>query len=129
MLITPMASTKKIYILEDDDESRLLYEEILSSEGYTILSASDGQEAINFLEKTQDLPDGIIMDLSFPMMSAEQFVSKLNSNTRLNKIPFLVISGHVDTEERAEKLRAKGFLKKPFDIEQLLAAVCNLLIA
>lgn len=123
MLTTSMAAAKKILILEDDSESRLLYEEILNGENFTTIGAQDGRAALECLEREKELPDIIVMDLTFPLMSAEEFVSSLKSHQRYKNIPLLVISGHVDTEERALALKANGFLRKPFDIDQLLDSI------
>jgi len=121
------SNSKKILILEDDDESRFLYEEILNGEGFTTLGARDGKDAFECLERAIDLPDIIVMDLTFPVMSAEEFVLLLKSNIRFKSIPFLVISGHVDTEERAQELKAHGYLRKPFDIDQLISSIKKVL--
>jgi CheY-like chemotaxis protein len=123
MLSTPMAVAKKILILEDDSESRLLYEEILNGENFTTVGAQDGRAALESLDSEKELPDIILMDLTFPLMTAEEFVSAVRSNQRYKDIPLLVISGHVDTEERALALKANGFLKKPFDIDQLIDSI------
>lgn len=123
MLPTSMAAPKKILILEDDSESRSLYEEILNGQNFTTVGAQDGRAALECLEQEKDLPDIIVMDLTFPLMTAEEFVSSLKSNQRYKNIPLLVISGHVDTEERALALKANGFLKKPFDIDELIASI------
>jgi CheY-like chemotaxis protein len=123
MLSTSMAVAKKILILEDDSESRLLYEEILNGENFTTVGAQDGRAALECLDSEKDLPDIILMDLTFPLMTAEEFVNSVRSNQRYKDIPLLVISGHVDTEERALALKANCFLKKPFDIDQLIDSI------
>lgn len=123
MLCTPMSALKKILILEDDEESRSLYEEILHDENFTTIGVQDGKAALDYLDREDVLPDIIVMDLTFPKMSAEEFVNSLKSNKRYKHIPLLVISGHVDTREQATALQANGYLRKPFDIDQLISSI------
>jgi CheY-like chemotaxis protein len=122
-----MNSIKTILIIEDNCESLLLYGEILRDEDFTVIETEDGQAAIDFLEGADVLPDLIIMDLTFPKMTAEEFVSGVKARPRLANIPILVISGHVDTEERSIALKAKGYIKKPFDLELFVSTIKNII--
>jgi CheY-like chemotaxis protein len=124
-----MNSIKTILIIEDNCESLLLYGEILRSEDFTVIETEDGQAAIDFLEGANVLPDLIIMDLTFPKMTAEEFVSCVKTQPRLVNIPILVISGHVDTEERAVALKANGFIKKPFDLDLFVSTIQKIINA
>jgi CheY-like chemotaxis protein len=122
-----MKSIKTILIIEDNFESLLLYGEILRDEDFTVIETQDGKEAIDFLEQNNVLPDLIIMDLTFPRMTAEEFVAVVKAQSHLANIPILVISGHVDTEERAAALKANGHIKKPFDLEFFVSKVNNII--
>ena len=118
-----MNSIKTILIIEDNCESLLLYGEILRAEAFTVFETQDGKEAIDFLDENTVLPDLIIMDLTFPRMTSEEFVAGVKSRPHLAHIPILVISGHVDTEERAIALKANGHIKKPFDLELFISTI------
>lgn len=118
-----MNSTKTILIIEDNCEALQLYGEILRSENFQVIEAAHGKAALECLSEQELLPDLIIMDLTFPYMTAEEFVASLRSDESWQSIPLLVISGHVDTEERSIALKASGFLKKPFDLENLFSAI------
>lgn len=121
-----MNSIKTILIIEDNVDSILLYGEILRGENFHVVETADGKQATEFLENNHIIPDLIIMDLSFPHMTAEEFVANLRSRASWANIPLLVISGHVETQERARGLNANGFLKKPFDLEEFISAVKTL---
>jgi len=118
-----MSSTKSILILEDNIDSRELFGEILRDENYVVIETEDGQDALNYLRTHETPPDLILMDLTFPHMSASQFVDELLAEAKWQDIPLIVVSGQVDTQEQAIKLNAKGFLKKPFDINQFVRTI------
>jgi len=117
---------KTVLIIEDNLDSLNLYGEILQAENLKVVETNNGREALIKMEQTDLKPDLIIMDLSFPYMTAEEFVENLRARDCWQSIPILVISGHVDTEERSFALRAKKFIKKPFDLEQFVSVVKNL---
>lgn len=118
-----MSLTKSILIVEDNVDSRELFGEILRDENYEVIETEDGQDALNYLKSHENPPDLILMDLTFPHMSASEFVERLLAETKWQDIPLVVISGQVDTQEQALKLNAKGFLKKPFDINQFVQTI------
>ncbi len=119
-----MNAIKTILIIEDNEESLFLYGEILRAENLNIVDVLDATSALTFLNEKHIVPDLIIMDLSFPHMSAEEFVQTLrNGKSDWLEIPILVISGHLDTQERARALNANGFLRKPFDLDQFLNTI------
>lgn len=122
-----MSSAKTILIVEDNLDSRQIYGEILRDEDFNVIETEHGQEALNYLKNHSDkLPNLIVMDLTFPHMTAQEFVNGLNSNQDWKEIPVLVISGHVDIREQAAELKAKGFIKKPFDMNPFVKTIKNL---
>lgn len=121
-----MDSQKTILIVEDNLDSREIYAEILRDENFEVIEAEHGKEALCYLQDHTDLPDLIIMDLTFPFMTAEEFVDQLNARSEWNNIPVLVVSGQVNTREESIKLKAQGFIKKPFDIDPFLSTIRDL---
>ena len=118
-----MNSIKTILIIEDSEESIQLYSEILRTENFLVIEARHGKEALELLESGSLYPDLIIMDLSFPFMTAEEFLQRLRADPDCSKIPVVVISGHMDSRERALRLKTNGFLQKPFDLNVFLSLV------
>ena len=114
---------KTILIIEDNEEAILLYGEILRAENFDVIETSHGKEALAWLDSAQTIPDLIMMDLSFPHMSAKDFVSQLRQQENYSQIPVLVISGNVDTQELARSLNASGFIIKPFDLDDFVSTV------
>lgn len=122
-----MSATKTILIVEDNLDSRQIYGEILRDEDFKVIETEHGQEALEYLETHSDeLPNLIIMDLTFPHMTAQEFVAGLNAKSEWKGIPVLVISGQVDTKEISIELKAKGFIRKPFDMDPFVQTIKKL---
>lgn len=120
-----MNSIKTILIIEDHDDSRMLYGEILRMDHFEVIETEDGAEAINYLSQ-HPRPDLIIMDLNFPKMSAQEFRNKLLSHDEWKNIPVLIISGQWDLIDKAEELRVAGYIKKPFDMDPFIQTIRKL---
>lgn len=119
-----MSSPKLILIIEDNLDSRQIYGEILRDEAFNVIETEHGLEALEYLaEPSNQLPNLIIMDLTFPHMTAQEFVNRLNAKAEWRAIPLIVISGQVDTSEQAHALNAKGFMKKPFDMDPFIELI------
>lgn len=114
--------SQTILIIEDDEASRMMYSEILEMENYQVVEAEDGQIALNYL-KNNPKPHLILMDLTFPNGTPEQFVHGLKQDPQTADIPYIFISGQGSIEDQAEEMKALTFLKKPFDLEDFIQIV------
>ena len=92
-------------------------EEILKSDGYNVIDAYSGSEAIMVLEKNQ--VDLILLDLMLPGLNGEEIIK------RNNHIPIIVISAKVSNEDKVECLLngANDYITKPFNKDELLARI------
>lgn len=108
---------KQIMIVEDDQHIGNLVEEALQQEGYDVLRAYSGTEAMMLLEREK--PDLILMDLMLPGLSGEELLPKIK------EIPVIVVSAKVDIEDKVNLLLAGAvdYLTKPFEIRELLARI------
>lgn len=119
----PPGGTETILIVDDDESIRNLGERILSTAGYTVLTACDGKEALEIHSKERDRIALVVLDLIMPEMGGKQCLEELlQVNPRLN---VLVASGYSSNGPTNETslVGAKGFISKPFDMRQLLAMV------
>lgn len=112
----------RIMVIEDDLDTQFLFSEILESEGYRVISKSNGRDALNFLYHNP-VPDLIFMDLLFPGGSPEDFTEKLRQIPGALNTPVVLVSAKADIAEYAIRLGARDFLKKPFEIEPLLRVI------
>lgn len=115
--------SKTIFVVEDDEGIRNGLQELLESAGYKVETANDGKEALDRLEASASLPALIILDLMLPVMDGYQFREKQEFNPRLASIPVVITTAGGDIESKALNLGAKGHLKKPFSLDDILNTV------
>ncbi|SDL46021.1 Response regulator receiver domain-containing protein [Maridesulfovibrio ferrireducens] len=111
--------SKKILIVDDDQEIRSYLSELFGDNGYETVTAEDGKVAIEVAEK--ETPDLITLDLEMPNEWGPRFYRKLTLNDDLKRIPVIVISGLNANQYAIPK--AVATLTKPFDADQLIAIV------
>lgn len=115
-----MNASQVILLIEDDHDIRVAFRQTLEQCGYFVCSAANGWDALDLLSKTST-PKLIILDLSMPIMSGEEFLKLKEENPRFKEIPVLLVSSHLD---RLEKL-GHPFLKKPVDMEEFRKVVAK----
>ncbi len=120
----PERSADRLVLVVDDDPDILQTLALcLSTEGYRVLMAANGQEALDLLKKER--PACILLDLMMPVMDGWQFVAALEERG-LRNAPLLILSADRAVQGHAAKLRADAFLAKPFDLDELLGKVHQL---
>jgi two-component system response regulator MprA len=113
---------KPILVVEDNDDLRQAMRVLLQLEGYTVFTATDGQEALAALRSGLD-PCLLILDLTMPSMNGYDFRQEQLQDERLARIPTIVCSGDGQVADKAHALGAAGFYKKPIEIEEFLQLV------
>jgi CheY-like chemotaxis protein len=106
-----------VLLVEDDADIREAVSSVLEAEGYTVLTAENGEQALAILDRGQ--PCVVLLDLMMPVMSGWEFMKVVKQNRRLDDMPVVVVSAY--SERKAEGVRR--VLKKPLDVNALLAAV------
>lgn len=108
---------KRILIIDDDENIGNLEQELLEREGYAVLRAYSGTEALLLLKRTR--PDLVLLDLMLPGLSGEALLPELDG------IPVIVVSAKAGVEDKTALLLggAADYLTKPFDARELLARV------
>lgn len=108
---------KTILIIDDDVHIVDMLTEVLKKEGYGVLRAYSGTEALLVL--TQQVPDLVLLDLMLPGLSGEEVLS------RIKGIPVIVVSAKVDVADKVDLLLggAADYITKPFDVKELLARI------
>ncbi len=120
-----MSIPDKSTILVVDDEliSRYTVEALLASEGYNLVFAENGKEA---LEKAQELiPDLMLLDVMMPDMDGFEVCQHLRNDKRLAELPIVIVTALDDRESRLRGLEvgADDFMSKPFDRAELRARI------
>lgn len=106
---------KKILVVEDEEGLRLLYEEELESEGYEVLTARNGKEAIQQLE--QGRPDLIILDIVMPVMDGIEALGRIVGKDR--KIPIILNSSYPGYRQDFMSWAADAYVTKSTDLGEL----------
>jgi DNA-binding response OmpR family regulator len=116
----------KILVAEDEPLMLMAIEAKLKNEGFEVIGAQDGRQALKALETT--VPDLIITDILMPYTSGLELISIVKSNQN-KKIPIIVLSGlgQEDTVMEAFQLGADDFITKPFNPTELSVRVKRLL--
>jgi two-component system, chemotaxis family, chemotaxis protein CheY len=113
----------RILVIEDDKDIREAVIEYLDMVGYLVTGAWNGQEAIEYLDRCQDPPHLILLDLMMPIMDGFQFREAQKAIIRCRDIPVVIMSADGNVEEKKLKVGANGYLKKPVDLDDLTAMI------
>lgn len=119
---------KKLLVVDDENEVRNFVERLMKKEGYSVLSAVNGLEAVH-LAKTE-APDLILMDVTMPVMNGYAACVDLRSDFKTRYIPIIFLSSKETAPDKIQglKLGADDYLAKPCDPEELKARVETVLL-
>jgi CheY-like chemotaxis protein len=117
-----------ILVAEDDESVRMTLEFVLEDEGFEVLLAADGEEALGIA--LDRLPDAILLDQLMPKLSGRQVLDVLQVRDETRSIPVFILSG-MDPSLRmpgvegdvAEQWLGAQFVGKPFDPEELVTSI------
>ena len=114
-----MASNEPILVVDDDDALRETLTDLLQLEGYRVVSASNGREALDLLERSPR-PCAMILDMMMPVMSGWELLDVVKHDSHLSSIPVTVVSATCDFAPLADEI-----VKKPIRVDALLHAVAR----
>ena len=115
--------SEKIFIVDDNLVNRKLLTAILKKEGYELLEAEDGEEAIELAFR--EMPDLILLDIMMPKKDGYEVCAELKDDGRTANIPIIFLSAKTQTEDKIKGLDLGGadYVTKPFDRGEVLARV------
>jgi CheY-like chemotaxis protein len=119
-------SSPRVLVCDDTDSVRALIVMNLELEGYDVMEARDGQEALDLLNDPQGtLPDVVTVDALMPRRDGWWTVSMIRSDPRLEHLPVVMVTASVQRHHRAQAEQASvdAFIAKPFDPDELVAIV------
>ncbi|MDO8282574.1 MAG: response regulator [Thermodesulfovibrionia bacterium] len=116
-----------ILIVDDQPENIELLEAHLVTQGYEIIQAESGEEALRIL--SGDRVDLVLLDVKMPRMSGFEVLAKLRADIKTERIPVIMVTAYTEYEEKVKALEAgcDDFITKPFDKHELLSRVRSLL--
>jgi signal transduction histidine kinase len=122
MTPTPAAT---ILLVDDDDEIRATVTTILTLEGYHVVAASDGQDALQCIVEGKCKPDLIVSDIAMPRMDGYAFFDAVRQMPTMRAVPFIFLTAFGSRKHihLGRELGADDYLVKPFEASELLASV------
>ena len=110
---------KRVLVVEDNSDNRILITDILESLDYEVIVAEDGELGVKMAGEVN--PDLILMDLSLPKMDGWTATSKIKSQEHLAQIPVIALTAHamVGDRERAIEAGCDDYITKPIDLRAL----------
>ena len=112
---------RRIFICDDDHEMGEVFRLILVKHGYDVVFEARCEETIERIISLQPLM--IFMNYQMVAHDPAEYVKLIKSNEKISHIPVILFSAMNNIEELAKKTHADGFLKKPFNIDELIAMV------
>lgn len=118
---------KRILLVDDEPNLVLLMEARLKVNGYEVLTANNGQTALEVAKKEK--PDLIILDLMLPKMDGYKVCALLKKDVRYAKIPIIMFTARAQQEDiqLGEEVGADAYITKPFEPKILLSKMGELL--
>jgi CheY-like chemotaxis protein len=120
-----MDDTLPLLLLVDDSEAILALEKAALGNTYRLLTAVNGRLALDEMAKT--VPDGVVLDLSMPVMDGDEVLLAMKADPRLREVPVLVVSTESQRARDTLSLGADDFLPKPVTLEDLRRRVAAML--
>ncbi|MDH5325135.1 MAG: response regulator [Gammaproteobacteria bacterium] len=113
-------SVKKVLVVDDSTTDLKNLQQIVSSAGYTVLTASSGEEAVNVAKN--DHPDAVLMDVIMDGMNGFQACRAITSDDATKDISVVLVSSKGEKADRiwGEEQGASGYVTKPYTSEQIL---------
>lgn len=118
----------KILVVDDEEKVVDLYKDMLSKEGFSVLTATNGKDCLRLAEK--EVPDLILLDVMMPGMDGGQTAQNLLENVKTKNIPIIFLTSIVTKEEEAEqegKIGGRLFISKFSDREDILKKINDVL--
>ncbi|MEJ5244762.1 MAG: hybrid sensor histidine kinase/response regulator [Bacteroidota bacterium] len=112
-----------ILVVDDNPKNLQILSAVLYKEGYTVLFASNGKQALDMAQN--QVPDLILLDINLPDIDGFEVCKKLKQNSLTKDIPIMFITGRIETEDivLGFKVGAVDYITKPFNIVELLSRV------
>ena len=122
----PQPVKKQILIVDDNPDSREMLSFILTGEGFSVITAEDGLEALEVVKDVQ--PDLIITDINMPNIDGIELTKQLREQFKSISLPIVIVSAFGgDMVSKAIEAGADGAMQKPLHVDSLLTLVKQIL--
>jgi CheY-like chemotaxis protein len=118
-------AARHILVVDDEPDIRDAIGEALADEGYVVETAANGMDALHWLRSAETIPDLVLLDMIMPQLDGRAFLDEINKLARFATLPVVVFSASQD----ADLPQVRGWARKPFDLDDLLALIRRVLNA
>lgn len=128
-MTTPIDRRRKVLIVEDNEDNRIVYSTMLRHFGFDVDEAENGAEGI--LKARTNHPDLILMDIAIPLVDGWEAVQRLKKDPATSHIPIVALTAHAmpADRERAVQVGCDGYLAKPCEPRAVVEEVKRILAA
>jgi two-component system, cell cycle response regulator DivK len=115
--------SKRILVVEDQDDNRRILRDLLTASGYELIEAVDGEQGLTAAE--QERPDLILMDIQLPGIDGYEVTRRIKANEALRSIPIIAVTSYAlsGDDQKAFEAGCDAYVTKPFSPRQLLAKI------
>jgi two-component system cell cycle response regulator DivK len=115
--------SKRILVVEDQEDNRRILRDLLTSAGYEIIQAENGEEALKVARAER--PDLILMDIQLPLVDGYEATRRLKADPALRVIPIIVVTSYAlsGDETKARAAGCDAYITKPYSPRAILAKV------
>jgi CheY-like chemotaxis protein len=110
---------RPVLVVDDDEATRRAERAVLHDNGFRVVEARDGAEALWFIQ--HDPPAVVILDVQMPGVDGPSFARELRMSLR--RVPLVILTGAPDPRHEADRCNAEAYLAKPFDSRELVSVV------
>ena len=116
-------TAKRILIVEDTEDNRQIMRDLLTSAGFEVIEAHDGQAAVTTAATLK--PDLILMDIQLPVLNGYEAARLIKADPALRHVPIIAVTSYAlsGDEEKARAAGCSGYIAKPFSPRRMLATV------
>jgi CheY-like chemotaxis protein len=121
------AANKCVLLVDDDPDIRDAIRDTLADEGYEMIEATDGREALDYL-RVNPAPPLILLDWNMAPMNGLQFMAEVAKDAVLSRIPVVLLTADASAPEKSRAAGCVDYLLKPVDLDALFAILvryCN----
>jgi two-component system cell cycle response regulator DivK len=119
--------SKRILVVEDTENNRMILNDLLTNAGFEVVEARDGEKGVAMASECR--PDLILMDIQLPKMDGYEATRRIKSKPELQHIPIIAVTSYAlsGDETKARAAGCDGYIAKPFSPRAILAKVRELL--
>jgi two-component system, cell cycle response regulator DivK len=115
--------SRRILVVEDQEDNRRIIRDLLTSVGYELIEAHDGEAGVRLA--AAERPDLILMDIQLPVLDGYEATRQIKADPLLRSIPLIVVTSYAlsGDDAKAEAAGCDAYVAKPFSPRQLLATI------